>query len=809
MSKQRNIIDFTPTSRSTSSEPGIILPQLVVSAQRTIKHQLRQLLPTFFSRIDDSLFDMADKAESNQQQTLYFDAMREIRLQKDAMQDAYFKALIETFQHSLNHDTVPQIKTAGSLDQIGLMEDEQLEESLAITNMVTSAESRYKEALFGLTARLDFLIEDIEITKNNNPLHPEALFNAFIPAMKLMNADIKVRLVIYKLFDKFVAQKIGPMYDNVNADLIASGVLPRIKSTVRKSGDDYTSPHTATTPANTSLPMDNISPEAGTPQRMPVFDPNQAEGMFNSLQQLLSMTRVAPVAGGIPDNTVAGSVTTGMVAGGVTDGTGITTATEDEITRGNAVTYAPQQVLTALSQIQASGDSVLQQPQQQQPSANIIKSTVIETIAATQADDGKKIAQADIDAIDIVSMLFDFILDDPSLPDNLKAQIARLQIPLLKVAIIDKDFFAKKAHPARQLLNELAYAGSNLEEMDSEEDAVFQMVSYVVDSILTEFEENTEIFSTLHDEFVDFIEKERESNKLAGEMLENAKDLVASEIQRRVTDNRVPPLVSIILIDAWKDVLTHLYLRDGDEGTGWNTALQVADDLIWSVQPKLSVNERQRLVKIIPRVLNGLRDGLTLIQFDHEATEQLFAGLEALHLASLRGRLDAQTPEVKPTTATPSNPNDDNFGIDMSTLPETDNTNTPQTGKDSFIEEIILASTQPLPWDNEDLNASQYAEEIKDMALGTWVEFTNAETNVCNRGKLAWKCDFTGEYTFVDRKYKVVADLSNRKLIEEFESGHASFADDVPLFDRALDSVIGGIKRALNNKNSAEDPVLH
>ncbi len=800
MNKQRNIIDFTSTTRrSTSSEPGITLPQLVISAQRSIKHQLRQLLPAFFSRIDDSLFDMADKAESNQQQTLYFDAMREVRLQKNAMQDAYFKALAETFQHSLSHNTIPQIKAADSLDQAGLMQDEQLEESLAITNMVTNAESRYKEALFGLTARLNFLIEDIEITKDNNPLRPEALFNAFVPAVKLMDADIKVRLVIYKLFDKFVAQKIGPMYDNVNADLIASGVLPRIKSTVRKSEDDYSNPHTAI-PANAAQPMNNIASEAGTPQNMPVFDPNQPEGIFNSLQQLLSMTRAAPTAG---------TVTTEMATGGVTGGTGTAPTTGDEITNGNAVTYAPQQVLTALSQIQASGDSVLQQSQQQQPSANIIKSTVIETIAATQAGDGKEIAQADTDAIDIVSMLFDFILDDPSLPDNLKAQIARLQIPLLKVAIIDKDFFAKKAHPARQLLNELAYAGSGLEEMDPEEDAVFQMVSYVVDSILAEFEENTEIFSTLHDEFVDFIEKERESNKLAGEMLENAKDRVAGEIQRRITDNSVPPLVSIILIDAWKDVLIHLYLRDGDESTGWNTALQVADDLIWSVQPKLSLNERQRLVKIIPRVLNGLRDGLTLIQFDHEATEKLFTGLEDLHLASLRGGLSAQTPETKPATATPSNLDDDDFGIDMSTLPEADNTNTAQTGENSFIEEIILASTQPLPWDNEDLNASPYAEEIKDMALGTWVEFTNAETNVCSRGKLAWKCDFTGEYTFVDRKYKVVADLSNRKLIEEFESGRASFVDDVPLFDRALDSVIGGIKRALNNKNSAEDAVLH
>jgi hypothetical protein len=161
MVKQRNIIDFDLNRRLSGIEPSITLPQLVVSAQRTAKHQLRQLLPTFFSRIDDSLFDMADKAESNQQQTLYFDAMREVRLQKDAMQKAYFDALAVSFQHSLSQ-AQSRSTASSSLDKAGLMEDEQLEESLAITNMVSSTETRSKEALFGLTARLDFLIEDID-----------------------------------------------------------------------------------------------------------------------------------------------------------------------------------------------------------------------------------------------------------------------------------------------------------------------------------------------------------------------------------------------------------------------------------------------------------------------------------------------------------------------------------------------------------------------------------------------------------------------------------------------------------------------
>ena len=89
------------------------------------------------------------------------------------------------------------------------------------------------------------------------------------------------------------------------------------------------------------------------------------------------------------------------------------------------------------------------------------------------------------------------------------------------------------------------------------------------------------------------------------------------------------------------------------------------------------------------------------------------------------------------------------------------------------------------------------------MALGTWVEFAAPESERRRRGKLAWKCDFTGDYTFVDRKFKVVADLNYRQLAEEFQLGRATMVEDVPLFDRALDSVIGGIKQALNRSSES------
>ncbi len=207
----------------------------------------------------------------------------------------------------------------------------------------------------------------------------------------------------------------------------------------------------------------------------------------------------------------------------------------------------------------------------------------------------------------------------------------------------------------------------------------------------------------------------------------------------------------------------------------------------------------------VPRVLNGLRDGWTMIRFDRQATDRLFAGLEKLHLASLRGSIPE--PQETPTTSSAPQPpqlDSDDFGVDLSSLPSAENGSTSNGDTDSFMEEIVLASTQPMEWDANELPASRFAEDIREMPLGAWVEFIEPESERRQRGKLAWKCDFTGEYTFVDRKYKVVADISNRKLLEEFELGRAIFVEDVPLFDRALDSVIGGIKRAL--ERSEESP---
>jgi hypothetical protein len=797
MAKHRNIIDFDPARRLPRSEPPFALPPLVAAAQRTAKHHLKKQLPEFFSQLDDSLFALAEKAENNQLQAIYFDTMREVRLQKDAIIATYHQHYEALFNQSLGKAAAAGTKgTAGStpLDQMGLMGDEELEESLAFSNMAEKADNLYREALFGLTARLNFLIDEIEITKDNNPLRPAVVCEAFGNAVENFSTDIKIRLVIYKLFDVHVAQRLAPMYDTINADLVAAGVLPRIKHTIQKSQGGGPAPRQDT--------AGGIPQETDTTVGYPdaASEPQDA---FASLQTMLSQHRTGGgVAGVMPGGP---AVMGGMgMAGGATGSA--------------AVYFAPQDIVGALSNMQAATD-LPHYRDHSQPSAVFIKAGLAEEIQRLHGDDeDKRIGQADADAIDIVSMLFDFILDDPGLSDHVKALIARLQIPLLKVAVVDKGFFIKKSHPARQLLNELAYVGSDgIDEDNPQEDATYQMVAYVVDRILTEFEDDTELFALLLAEFSEFVEREREANRLAEEMLAKAKERVAKEIQQRVETHQAPPFIRALLVDAWKEVLTHIYLRDGDRGPAWDTALMVADDLVWSVQPKLVVSERQRLVRVIPRVLNGLRDGLTLIAYDHDITERIFAELEKLHLASLRGgisEVNKPRQEAAPPPAPIETPieglDDDDFVSDDEFYDMARRGNAPTPAEalgDVTIEEIVMASEQAMEWDGWSELESEHAHEVKTMALGTWVEFIRSDSGQHVRGKLAWKCDFTGDYTFVDRKYKVVADLSFKELLRDFDEGHAFLVEDVPLFDRAMDALLNSFKR--NSAPNQTDTLPH
>ena len=777
MQNQSKIVEFSRQSNDVADAGTAQAPEIIRSAKRTAQKHLGELLQKMFDNVDDCLFEYADKAGNNQQQALYFDAMRELRIQKEAINGGFSREFTRLFDKALGGEIISNSginQQPNSFGTLSLVEDEDLEESLAVTNMTSKMHNLYREPIYALAQRFEHVMAGLQFSNENNPLSPYVVCHAFSEPVSKLNVELEIKLIVYKLFDKFVIQNLGRMFNELNDMFVAAGVLPTIKIKAPVKAPSY---H-----RSRQYLEQEVVPEM-TAVEVPINGDNPL-GMFESLRGMLTQQRTNTIG------TAAYHYGPGAVTGA---SAGVYGGAMAPANGGSAVysesCYISQDVIAGLSHLQQSAN-VEYYDARDQESGPALKSHLIAAISSVKGENTtKSIERAESDVIDIVSMMFDFILDDKTLSDAIRAQIARLQIPIIKVAVMDKAFFGKKTHPARQLLNELAYAGSNFDENLDQDDAVLRKVEDIVNRILEEFSTDISIFENLLLEFVDFVQDEMQANKLAKELLEHAKQTVAHEIERRISYHKTPLLIRSILLDQWKDVLHTIGIRDGCEGATWESALQLADDLIWSVQPKLLAGERQELIRLIPRILNALQSGLTLIACDQSTINELFAELEQLHIACLKGA------KVTPDKLTQLNAAENLAGdASMHANPseEVAGGGPVADERDEFIREQ--------PWFQQ--VAQRYGNsalfrQVHHMPIGAWVEFYDEDK--IRRGKLSWKCDFTGDYTFVDRKYKVVADISMLNLLARLTNATAAIVEDVPLLDRTLDALVNTLRRCVSN----------
>ena len=854
MSTAKNVIDF---NFSDGKNRHNTVPELLKSAKHIAVKTLDELTDTLFNNTDDCLFEYADKAVNNEQQTEYLDAMREIRLKKPAMKQALFADFDRQFDLKLSLS----VNTAASISQVqdnqyasgmglSLVDEDELEESLAITNMASRVYSEYREPLSALIQRMNEVYEAKEINKESNPLSPDIICNAFSKAVACLSSNLEIKLIVYKLFDKFVVRHIGKLYHDINEMFVAAGVLPTIKykmpiiqsqsksqSKVENVEDDVdrflselnhgqvnaghaNMGHMNAPSASYAAPghnsMQNPMPSGYAQGAFPgatMDGANVLEMMRQALYQYrgeagpglqplsdASLSAIPP-AGISPASVISGggnaiggksAPSRGAITGADTDAmeSDTPTAGEPGTASGGPVYYVTSDVIAGLSRIQTKAARTGYQ-EGQQSSGEFIKSQVLRVVQAPDEEEkDKTINSADADIIDIVSMMFDYILNDKSLPDRTKAVISRLQIPMVKVAILDKAFFNRKTHPARALLNELANASNVLDSQYDDGDTLFDEIERVVGRILEEFDSNVDLFEELLTEFLEFQAREIQANQLAEQIILDAKQTVADEIEKRLRQHKIPDVVSQFILGPWKDVMTVIGTQDQCEGIAWNSASMFLDDLIWSVQPKHFNDERRQLTMLIPRMLPSLREGMALLDNHDYDLPGFLAELQKIHLDLLRVQKPHAAPHSDSTEAFDETAQwDDVDDSDRSSAGSSSN-------GDDFMDDIILQGDKhdSYQFDMADpqLMQSRFFNTVRTMELGTWVEFKTNDGD--KRGKLTWKCDFTGEYTFMNRMYKVVADIGMRKLIHCMEQGTASIVEDTPMFDRAVNAIMNSVK---------------
>ena len=758
--EHNNIVDIAQRSIGTGNQQADPrnerVGELLASVRGIGTRQLMSLMGGMFDNVDDALFDLAEKAENNAVQTQYFDGMRDVRKKRPMIERRFldmmtgnFSRLAGGYRHEredTDHDGRP-----GGTSELSLVDEQDLEESLAVTSMISKAEGKLSHSLFAVNQRLTVICGGTKVDNGDNPIGPSMLTRSFGEAMNELKVEVRVKLIVLKLFERYVLNGLEPLFDEISQTLSSAGVLPNLRVPGAKKRAAAASAGNARRAADgEDLPDEE--------QQVLL-----RSKLVETLQSLLAQRRQSSASYASQSGP---SLSPAELLGALS-------VLQDEVSRSTAA--MPAQIpLDA----ELSAEDV-----------RLLKDQLVRQISHLRGEAKSYVSGADEDTIDLVSMLFEYILQDHNLPMEMQVLLARLQIPYLKAAILDRRLFAHADHPARQLLDELAEAAKGWSAESDRDQRLLNKVRSVVETLLSDFDDDIEVFTRQLDDFRKFLDSTNRRAQLAEqraaeatrgrEKLQQARRRAAQEILARIEGRDLPSLVNGILTRAWANYLVLTLLRHGEDSKEFRVGLRFVDDFVWSVGPIRSDAERDRLQQLMPLLEKSLRHGLATVAFQDSDVESLMRQLNALYNGQL-----GRAPEVPAQAAKAvSEPMPIPDSMEVIATPET------------LKETEVSKPPEPTPEDSPEV------QRVRALKVGTWVEF-EANTDRPERAKLSWISPISGKYLFVNRRGLKVADKTLDQLAGELGSGKTVVLEELPLFDRALDAIVARLRESQGDKAS-------
>ncbi|MDD0844535.1 DUF1631 domain-containing protein [Pseudomonas sp. Gutcm_11s] len=752
---------------------------LVQDCRKLVMNNLAEHLAGLFAQVDDTLFDGAEKAENNKVQTLFFDAMRDLRKLRPQIERSYHQRIAQNFSDFLEGRLKPrpQISEADTAS-LALVHNDEYEESLQITNMVSKVRARSAQTLFLLEQRLALLNNGQKLVEDTNPFGPQALAEAFREALTPHPLPLRIKVILYMLFDRHVMQGLDTLYEMLNQRLINAGILPNLKFTAQRSAN-------TTAPAKPAEPAPTTAAQPGTSPAAPA-----SSSATGSTQPAYTAAPViqAPADLGAPPPLDPGQLLGGLAAllgerrqqdidaplpGGARSIASFAPRTATS-------TYSAGELLEALTRLQQQSASTLSQRLQGPQPVEELKVSLQQQLDTHSSLPGQqKLADQEADVIDLVGMLFDFILDDENLPHTCKTALSHLHTPYLKVALQDKALFTQHHHPARRLLNSMAQAGV-LYGGEGDERGLVAKIHWVVERVINGFNGDLQLFDNLLEEFNEFVATLRHKVELrekraveaakGRDRLLGARQQAVDVIQGVLRNRQLPSVIHNFLELTWADVLVFILLRHGERSAEWQRAGEVAEQLAWSGSP-LDADGRTRLQSLRVPLLDELRKGLELLGGYHEdGIRRLLQDIVACQHA-----VQNQQPQLAAQIKTQ---------LQESPLGA-------MLGEDAALAQPVKADTPP-----PSPRAQALIRELQQLEFGTWFEFVQGTGSVML--KLSWFSPTTHNYMFVDHSGQRVAVKPIRQLANEMEQGLARIVTperNAPLVDRALGAIYRVLQR--------------
>jgi hypothetical protein len=374
-------------------------------------------------------------------------------------------------------------------------------------------------------------------------------------------------------------------------------------------------------------------------------------------------------------------------------------------------------------------------------------------------------------ALDVLSALFDALFEDDHLSPSVKAAIARLQIPILKAAILGPTFFTDPEHPARALLQQMGQATTGLGADVDADHPVCTELQRIAARVQAEYQRDPEVFARYGAELESFMARrhhELQGNAqdfIALAKVQEERDVAARAAWRLIASKTLSVhsrIIADFLREHWTKVLAADWLDGGQFGANWQKDERVLDDLLWSIQPKADPEERKQLGQLVPDLLARIRAGLDSVGISAEVRAPFLEACFSLQAAAIRGRaMQAQTP-----TASAAEP------VEVDQLVELTS------------DDVTLKSLRTT---NPDARAS--GEAVLELVIGDWVEFQMPDSSL-RCGRLCWISPELGNPLFMNPGWDCAISISRTILERQFAAAVASTGSTLSFFDNAIEKAL-------------------
>ena len=672
------------TTAAENKEP---YADLVENILEKLEFFISSKMEILFKEADESLFKAAQSATSIAVQNANFEFMNSLRDQKANIENSFVTEFNVYIKPIADIKELPKKKQHNQSNQLGLIEQDEMDEMVALKTISSKSAMDFREELSHLESRFEHLALQTRHIFHAKALQPQNICDAFQEAMTYFDLPSENKLALYKMFGEFLIRQLKVLYDELNQLMIAEDILPQIELSGKISKSESPEPqqHEAV------IEEQQAEDLAGSPQSVGgtgSANVQQRSGHYSGggsqqegsqhrgggSQQAgggsqqsggVSTAGGASTAGGSMGNSSAAQTGAaggdssggrpaaqinqsiqGFVGGNPTDSD---SAAQTGGSGGGGGFYAHGDVVSALSNIQLN--------EQLLPDtnlgfdANAIKKALLTAISDSKGGVvDKRVNQVSEKTIDFIKLIFDAIIDDKGISDTIKTLLLSLQIPIIKAAMIDADFFVNDEHPARQLLDKLAEAGVGVVD---QQDPVYIDVERIVKKLLTEYKEDIAAFEEALIALTELTEEiyrkaQNQENVSQKEIQQKqARVIVLKEIRKITLGKELPEKIRTLVLKVWPSLMFNHFLKSGKANDEWVEMLMILDRIIDSVQPINSLSDLQELGLSSDDIINAAREKLSKCRKSGEVVDKVINDLKVTYDEMLATRETLEKAEAK------------------------------------------------------------------------------------------------------------------------------------------------------------------